>query len=221
MRHMKQKLKLYSMATPNGQKVGIALEEMEIPYEAYLIDITQGDQFKPEFLAINPNSKIPALVDPNTLDRGAPLCMMESGAILIYLAELSGRFLPVDPVEKSQVLQWLFFQVGGVGPMFGQFGHFYKFAKNQCDHPYPVERYKKEVLRLLAVMEKQLQDHPFIAGEQLSIADFSLVPWVNGLSEFYRAGETLRLSDFRRVLEWSSEILKRPKTKIGMKVCSL
>ena len=133
-------IELYSLATPNGQKIGIALEEMALPYRAHVVNIQKGDQFKPEFVAINPNSKIPAIVDPDGPD-GKPISIFESGAILIYLAERSKRFLSSDPRVRSETVQWLFLQVGGVGPMFGQFGHFFKHAADKCDHPYPVERY--------------------------------------------------------------------------------
>jgi len=130
---MNQKLQLYSLATPNGQKIGIALEEMAIPYDAHTINILKGEQFTEKFLKINPNSKIPAIIDPGA-NQGRDFAVFESGAILVYLAEKSKKFLPEDPFLRSEVLQWLCFQVGGVGPMFGQFGHFYKYAKDQCDH---------------------------------------------------------------------------------------
>eukprot|EP00897_Mesotaenium_endlicherianum_P009756 jgi/Mesen1/8809/ME000053S08213 len=142
------KIQLYSLATPNGMKAGIALEEMGLEYDAHRIDITKGEQLTPEFLAINPNGKIPAIVD---LDGpgGKPYNVFESGAILMYLAEKTGKFLPEDPALRWETIQWLFFQVGGVGPMFGQFGHFYKYAKDKCQDPYPVTRYTTEAKRLL------------------------------------------------------------------------
>ena len=172
---MSKNIQLYSMATPNGQKISIALEEMDLPYDAHLVNIMNGDQFKPEFVKINPNSKIPAIIDlegPN----GQPLSIMESGAILIYLGQKSGKFYPQDPRLQSEVLQWLFFQVGGLGPMFGQFGHFFKYAVEKCDHPYPLERYTTESKRILQVLEKHLESRQFLVGEQYTIADMSIVP---------------------------------------------
>ncbi|MGH1467373.1 MAG: glutathione binding-like protein [Bdellovibrionales bacterium] len=212
------KIQLYSLATPNGQKVSIALEEMGLEYDAHTINIMEDDQFTPEFIAINPNSKIPALVDPEG-DSGKPLNIMESGAILLHLAEKTGKFLPKDPGARSRVLQWLFFQVGGAGPMFGQFGHFYKYGKNNCDHPYPVERYAKETRRLLKVMDVQLSKNAFIAGEELSIADFSLAPWVDGLSRFYEANEILELDSFKNVDRWMKILMARPGFIKGREIC--
>jgi GST-like protein len=214
------KLQLYSLATPNGQKVSIALEEMGLDYDAHKIDILEGDQFKDDFIKINPNSKIPALVDPEG-DEGAPLNIMESGAILIYLAEKTGKFLPKDTAGRSRVLQWLFFQVGSVGPMFGQFGHFYKYAKDKCDHPYPVERYTNETKRLLKVMDDQLATRKYIASDEISIADFAIAPWVEGLSAFYKADEDLELKTFEHVNRWMKEVTSRPAYIKGKEVCSI
>lgn len=211
---------LYSLATPNGQKVSIALEEMELPYKAHLVDIMKGDQFTPEFIAINPNSKIPAIVDQDG-PGGKPLSVFESGAILLYLARKSGRFLSQDPRLESETLQWLFFQVGGVGPMFGQFGHFYKYAGAKCDHPYPVERYKTETKRLLKVLDTRLQDREFLVGDAYSIADIATMPWVNGVSAFYKADDALELASFKNVQAWKERILVRPATARGMKVCAV
>lgn len=217
---MSQKLQLYSLATPNGQKIGIALEEMQLEYEAHTINITKGDQFTEDFIKINPNSKIPALVDPKG-PGGQPLAIMESGAILIYLAEKSGLFLSTDARLRSETLQWLFFQVGGIGPMFGQFGHFFKFAADKCDHPYPVARYKTEAKRLLGVLDKHLNGRNFLVGEEYSIADMATMPWVNCLSPFYKAQEALELDSFRHVNLWKERLLARPLTTKGMSVCSL
>lgn len=217
---MSDKLQLYSLATPNGQKVSIALEEMGLAYDAHKIDIMKGDQFKPEFIAINPNSKIPALVDP-TGDNGKPLNIMESAAILVYLAEKSGKFLPKSISGRSKTLQWLFFQMGGAGPMFGQFGHFYKYAKDKCDHPYPVERYTTETKRLLKVIDTQLGKETYIAGPELTIADMALAPWVKGLSKFYNADEVLGLSDFKNIKRWEKELWVRPGFIRGAEVCSI
>jgi GST-like protein len=214
------KIQLYSLATPNGQKIGIALEEMELPYDAHLVNITKGEQFKTEFMAINPNSKIPAIVDPDGPD-GQPLAVFESGAILVYLAQKAKRFLPLDPRLNSETLQWLFFQVGGIGPMFGQFGHFFRYAAEKCDHPYPVERYATESKRLLAVLEKHLLGKTFLVGEQYTIADMAIVPWINGLSMAYKAEAKLGLSEFKNVQTWVQRVLQRPKTAAGMLVCKM
>lgn len=214
-----QPIELYSMATPNGQKIGIALEEMELPYNAHLVNILKGDQQRPEFLAINPNGKIPAIIDPQG-DNGRPLAIFESGAILLHLAKVSGKFLPDTPKGYSETLQWLFFQVGGVGPMFGQFGHFYKYAGDKCDHPYPLERYKNEAQRLLGVLDKHLENRSFLVGEQYTIADMATMPWVNGLSAFYKADDILDLPRFKSVARWKTALLDRPQTQKGMKVTS-
>lgn len=171
---IESKLQLYSLNTPNGQKVSVALEEMGLPYDATTIDIMKGEQFEESFVQLNPNSKIPVLVDPHGPD-GNPLSIMESGAILLYLAEKTGQFLPKNRRLRSQTLQWLFFQMAGIGPMFGQFGHFYRYAKESCDHPYPVNRYSTEARRLLAVLDKQLEDKNYVVGPEylLRIWQFS------------------------------------------------
>lgn len=212
-------LELYSLGTPNGQKVSICLEEMGLNYEAHRIDIIKGDQFSDEFLKINPNSKIPALVDPEG-DNGKPLAIMESGAILLYLAEKTGQFLPNDQAGRSRCLQWLFFQMAGVGPMFGQFGHFYKYATDKCDHLYPVERYAKETKRLLNVINTQLEKNEFIAGSDCSIADMAIAPWVSCLDRFYEASEILVLSDLINVNRWLKNFMERPAVQRGMGVCA-
>lgn len=214
------RLQLYSLATPNGQKVGIALEEMGLKYDAHRIDIMKGDQFKPDFVKINPNSKIPALVDLEG-DNGQPLQIMESGAILIYLANHSGMFLSKDVAQRSRTLQWLFFQVGSVGPMFGQFGHFFKYAKDKIDHPYPLERYTTETKRLLKVIDEQLTRYPYISGNEYSIADIATAPWVSGLSQFYKADDMLGLNNYIHVQKWLNEFLERPAVQRGQKVCAI
>lgn len=213
-------IELYSLATPNGQKIGIALEEMEIPYTAHTINIMKGDQHKPEFLAVNPNGKIPAIIDPQG-DNGKPLAIFESGAILMHLAKISGKFLPQEPKAYSETVQWLFFQVGGVGPMFGQFGHFFKYAGDKCDHPYPLERYKTETIRLLGVIDKHLATRTYLADEQYTIADMATMPWVNGLSVFYKADEILGLNSFKNIERWKKALLDRPKTQKGLKVTAI
>lgn len=216
---MAAKIELYSLATPNGMKVGVALEEMGIEYNPHTISIVKGEQFTPEFIAINPNSKIPAITDPNGPD-GKPFNLFESGAILVYLAEKSGKFLSPDPRLKWEAIQWVFFQMGGVGPMFGQFGHFYKYAKAKCDHPYPVERYATETKRILGVLEKQLEGKEFLVGNEYSIADMASFPWVHALDVFYAASELLGLSNFPNVNAWKDRCIARPATAKGMKVCA-
>jgi GST-like protein len=178
------RIQLYSLPTPNGQKASVALEELGLPYEAHRVNIMEGDQFNDAFVAINPNSKIPAIVDPKG-PGGEPHAIFESGAILLYLAEKTGRLLPSNPVERSECLQWLFFQMGGVGPMFGQFGHFSRFSKEKI--PYGIERYQNETLRLLGVLEKRLGERDYLAGGAYTIADIATMPWVVCLDVYYGA----------------------------------
>lgn len=213
------RIQLYSLGTPNGQKVAIALEEMALPYEAHRVDIMAGDQFTDEFIAINPNSKIPAIVDPNG-PGGVSLSVFESGAILIYLAEKSGQYLPTDPAARSECLQWLFFQVGGVGPMFGQFGHFYKYAKEKI--PYGINRYQTEVKRLLGVLETQLQGQDYLLKEGYTIADMATFPWVGALDWGYGAAEVFQLQqDFPNVMSWYKRCRQRPAAARGLDVTKL
>lgn len=218
-----QPLQLYSLATPNGQKISIALEEMGLAYDAHTIDIRTGDQFSDAFIAINPNSKIPALVDP-TGDAGKPLPIMESGAILLYLAEKTGKFLPTDPTQRMQTIQWLMWQMAGFGPMLGQFGHFTVYAaqsQTQEALAYGAQRYETEALRLLTVLEKQLEGKSFIIGEELTIADFAIMPWVVCLEQYYNAGDRLKLNSFKNIVRWRDALLARPAIAKGMTVCSL
>lgn len=213
------KLQLFSLNTPNGIKVALALEELQIPYEAHTVNILKGAQFTDAYKSISPNSKIPAIVD---LDGpgGKPFALMESGAILIYLAERAGRLLPTDPAQRFKCLQWLFFQVGHIGPMFGQFGHFFKYARDKCDHPYPLERYTNEARRLLGVLDHELSDKEYLIGEY-TIADIATVPWVNGLSVSYGASDVLRLSEFSHVKAWVDRIVSRPAYQAGKDVAKL
>jgi len=210
------RIQLYSLGTPNGQKVAIALEEMALPYEAHRIDIMAGDQFTDEFVAINPNSKIPAIVDPNG-PKGASLSVFESGAILIYLAEKSGQYLPNDPAARSECLQWLFFPVGGVGPIFGQFGHFYTYAKEKI--PYSIKRYQTEVKRLLGVLEARLQGQDYLVQEDYTIADMATFPWVGALDWAYNAVELLQ--NFPNVVNWYERCRQRPAAARGLEVRKL
>jgi len=215
----RSKLQLFSLNTPNGIKVAVALEEFQIPYEAHTVNILKGAQFTDAYKSVSPNSKIPAIVD---LDGpgGKPFALMESGAILIYLAERAGRLLPTDPAQRFKCLQWLFFQVGHIGPMFGQFGHFFKYAREKCDHPYPLERYKNETRRLLGVLEHELSDKEYLLGEY-TIADIASVPWVNGLTVSYGAAELLRLSEFPHVKGWVERVVSRPAYQVGKDVAKL
>ncbi len=209
------RLQLYSLATPNGQKAGIVLEELELEYDAHKIDIMEGDQFDPEFVKINPNSKIPALIDP-TGDDGEPLAIFESGAILHYLAKKTGKLMPSDPAGESRVLQWVFFQVGSVGPMFGQLGHFYKFAKGKTDS-YGEERYGKEVTRLLGVIDRELDDKEWLTGDY-SIADIAVAPWLSSL-DFYEAKDFVGWDEFTNVHAYVERFNERPAVQRGVKVC--
>ncbi|MBF0240505.1 MAG: glutathione S-transferase N-terminal domain-containing protein [SAR324 cluster bacterium] len=214
-----ERVQLYSMGTPNGLKISIALEETEIPYDLHLINIRTGDQHTEEFKSINPNSKIPVILDPHGPD-GKMISIMESGAILIYLAEKSGKLMPLDGAGKSECLQWLFFQVGHIGPMFGQFGHFYKFAADQCKDPYPVERYRTESRRLLAILEKQLTGRDFLIRNEYTIADIATFSWVNTLKTHFDASEALGLSEFPRVFEWVDRCMARPASERGRAIFS-
>ncbi len=211
-------IQLYSMNTPNGIKVAQALEEMHLPYEPHTVNILEGDQHTPEFQWINPNGKIPALYDPDGPD-GHPISLMESAAILLYLAEKTGTFMPVDPDGKSACLQWLFFQMGHIGPMFGQFGHFYVYARGKCDHPYPIQRYSDETRRLLEVLERHLNNRDYMLGESFSIADMAIAPWVDGLETAYQAFKHLKLHEFPAVYRWLARCTERPSYGIARRVC--
>ncbi|RED44834.1 glutathione S-transferase N-terminal domain-containing protein [Aestuariispira insulae] len=213
-------LQLYSLATPNGQKVSVMLEELGLEYEPHTVNILQDDQFTEEFKQYNPNSKIPAIKDPNG-PGGQTVVMMESGAILLYLAEKTGKFIPADPVARNECIQWLFFQMASIGPMFGQFGHFHKFAREACLDPYPLERYSKEARRLLGVLETRLADHDYIMGSDYSIADIATFPWVRILGGYYEGAEQLQLSEFKVVNSWLERCLARPAVQRGLVVCGL
>ena len=209
------RLQLFSLGTPNGWKVGIMLEELGIPYDAHTVDIRSGEQFAPSFKAVNPNCKIPAIVDPKG-PNGKPMSLSESGAILLYLAEKHGKFIPSDPALKWEVVQWLFFQMAGVGPMFGQFGHFSMYAPEKI--PYAIDRYTKETKRLLSVLEERLAGRNFLVGDSLTIADIATAPWVVCLDKFYKAGEVLNLAQYPSVNGWVKRFLERPGVARGMAV---
>jgi GSH-dependent disulfide-bond oxidoreductase len=200
---------LYTWTTPNGRKVSVMLEELDLPYRVHKIDISKGDQFKPEFVAINPNSKIPAIVDAEG-PGGKPLSLFESGAILIYLADKTGKFLSKDPVTRYVTLEWLMFQMGGVGPMFGQTHHFLRAAKEQV--PYAIERYSAETRRLYGVLDARLGQSAYLAGDY-SIADIATYPWV-ARHEWHKVA----LGDFPHVERWYQAIGARPAVARGMQV---
>ncbi|PCI27295.1 MAG: glutathione S-transferase [SAR324 cluster bacterium] len=210
-----QNIQLYSLGSPNGIKISIALEEMQMPYEANTVNILKGEQFSEEFKKINPNSKIPAIIDPQG-PHGKPISIMESGAILLYLAEKSGKLLSKDPVERVETLQWLFFQASAIGPMFGAFGHFHTYGKDNCDHPYPELRFATETKRLLTILDERLQSRSFIIGDQYSIADISVFPWVIWLDVYYQASEQLELKSFKNITPWLSKCIARPLTIKGL-----
>ena len=210
------RLQLYSLATPNGVKVSILLEEAGIPYEAHLIDILQGESHVPEFLSLNPNGKIPAILDPDG-PGGRPIGLFESGAILVYLAEKAGRFLPTDPHARTEALQWVWWQVGGLGPMFGQLGFFTKFAGREIEDKRPRDRYVAESSRLLGVLDRRLADREWIAGEY-GIADIASLGWVNNLITFYEARELVGFDAFANVAAWLDRGLARPAVQRGLKI---
>ncbi|MFK7751921.1 MAG: glutathione S-transferase family protein [Sedimentitalea sp.] len=207
------RIQLYSFPTPNGVKVSIALEEMQLPYEAHKVTLSDVDVKSPEFLSLNPNNKIPAIIDPNGPD-GAPIGLFESGAILIYLAEKTGQLAGKTASDKARVTQWLMFQMGGLGPMFGQLGFFYKFAGSQIEDPRPRQRYVDESKRLMAVLEKELADRDWIAGDY-SIADIALAPWLRAL-DFYGAKELLGWSDHPNLMAYLDRFLERPAVQKGL-----
>ena len=207
-------IQLYSFPTPNGVKASIALEELGLPYEAHKINLS-GDVNTPEFLSLNPNNKIPALIDPNGAD-GEAIGLFESGAILIYLAEKTGKLLPTDAKGRFETIQWLMFQMGGVGPMFGQLGYFFKFAGAEIDDERPVERYINEAKRLLDVVEQQLIGKDWITGSY-SIADIALAPWLNALG-FYGAQEDVGWQKYRNCVAYVERFYQRPAVERGKNI---
>ncbi|MBK5435475.1 glutathione S-transferase N-terminal domain-containing protein [Pseudomonas sp. TH32] len=196
---------LYYWTTPNGHKVSLFLEEAGLPYEVHPINIGQGEQFKPDFLKIAPNNRIPAIVDQNPSDGGAPISLFESGAILLYLAEKTGQFIPQDLRGRQEALQWLFWQMGGLGPMAGQNHHFSQFAPEKI--PYAIKRYVDETARLYGVLDRRLADRQFVAGEEYSIADMAIYPWIVS-----HKWQSQKLEDFPHVERWFNHIKQRPAT---------
>jgi GST-like protein len=209
------RIQLYSLPTPNGVKVSIMLEEAALPYEPHVVSFDREEQRTPEFLSLNPNGKIPALLDPLG-PGGRPLALFESGAILVYLAEKSGLFMPKDAARRYETLQWLMFQMAGIGPMFGQVGFFYKFAGKDYEDKRPLQRYVAESRRLLGVLERRLQDRAWIMGEEYSIADIATFPWVGNLIGFYGAGDLVGIADFAHVMRALHAFQQRPAVARGM-----
>jgi GST-like protein len=212
------RLQLYSFPTPNGVKVSIMLEECGLPYEAHLVNILKNETKTREFQALNPNGKIPAIVDPNGPD-GKPLELFESGAILIYLAEKTGCLIPMDPAGRYEAMQWVFFQMAAIGPMFGQVGFFHKFAGKDYEDKRPLKRYADESKRLLGVLETQLAGGgPWIMGEEYTIADVSMIGWVRNLVGFYDAAHVVDFHEFEHVQAWLDRSLERPAVQRGLNI---
>ena len=211
------RIQLYSLPTPNGVKASIMLEETGLPYEVHLVSFEHDDQHSAEFLSLNPNNKIPAILDPNGPD-GKPLPLFESGAILIYLAEKSGMFLPRDPAQRYQTMQWLMFQMGGIGPMFGQVGFFHRFAGKDYEDKRPRDRYVAESRRLLGVLEGHLEGKQWILGDEYTIADIATFPWIRNLVGFYGAGDLVGFEDFANVARCLQAFVARPAVERGLNI---
>jgi GST-like protein len=212
------RLQLYSLNTPNGVKVSIMLEETGLPYEAHLVDIMKDESWTPEFLSLNPNGKIPAILDPDG-PGGRPLALFESGAILVYLAEKTGRLLPADPGLRYETLQWVMFQMAAIGPMFGQVGFFHRFAGREYEDKRPLQRYVAESKRLLGVLDARLAGRDWIMGDY-SIADVATLGWVRNLIGFYEARDLVEFDTLQRVPAWLDRGLARPAVKRGLEIPS-
>lgn len=211
------RLQLYSLPTPNGVKVSIALEETGLAYEPHLVNFGTNDQLSPEFLALNPNNKIPAIIDPNG-PGGKPLALFESGAILVYLAARTGQLMPADDAARYETLQWVMFQMGGIGPMFGQLGFFHKFAGKDYEDKRPRDRYVAESRRLLAVLDRRLADRAWIMGDEYTIADIASFPWIRNLVGFYEAGDLVGFDDFANVKRVLAAFVARPAVERGLEI---
>jgi GST-like protein len=212
-----ERLQLYSLPTPNGVKVSILLEELGLPYEPHRVAFDSNDQMSPEFLSLNPNNKIPAILDPDG-PGGRPLALFESGAILLYLAEKTQRFLPVDAAARYETIQWVMFQMGGIGPMFGQLGFFHKFAGKDYEDKRPRDRYVAETARLLGVLDQRLAGRKWIMGSDYTIADIATFPWVRNLVGFYGAGELVGFQRFAHVQRVLDAFVARPAVQRGLLV---
>jgi GST-like protein len=210
-------LQLYSLPTPNGVKASIMLEEIGLPYEVHLVDFNKNDQKTPEFLSLNPNGKIPAILDPNG-PGGKPLGLFESGAILQYLAEKTGKLLPADAARRWETIQWVHFQMGGIGPMFGQVGFFHKFAGKDIADKRPLERYVAESSRLLGVLETHLQGRLWVMDDEYTIADISMFGWVRNLIGFYGARDLVAFDALKHVPVWLERGLARPAVERGLNI---
>ena len=212
-----ERLQLYSLPTPNGVKASIMLEEIGLPYEPHLVSFDSNDQFSPEFLSLAPNNKIPAILDPDG-PGGAPLALFESGAILVYLADKTGQLLPASGAARYETLQWLMWQMGGVGPMFGQLGFFHKFAGKEYEDKRPRDRYVAESKRLLGVLDKHLEGRDWIMGADYTIADIAVFPWVRNLVGFYEAGDLVGFADFKNVARVLAAFVARPAVVRGLNI---
>ncbi|GAB1838850.1 glutathione S-transferase N-terminal domain-containing protein [Achromobacter xylosoxidans] len=211
------RIQLYSLPTPNGVKVSILLEELGLPYEPHRVSFDSQDQFTPEFLSLSLNNKIPAILDPNGPD-GKPLALFESGAILVYLASKTGQLIPADTAGRFETLQWVMFQMGGIGPMFGQLGFFHKFAGKDYEDKRPRDRYVAESKRLLGVLDKRLDGRDWVMGEQYTIADIAILPWVRNLIGFYGAGDLVDFPQFRNVARVLETFVARPAVVKGLTI---
>ena len=211
------RMQLYSLPTPNGVKISIMLEEIGLPYEPHLVDFGKDDQKTPEFLSLNPNGKIPAILDPNG-PGGKPLGLFESGVILQYLAEKTGKLLPADPARRWHTIQWVHFQIGGIGPMFGQVGFFNKFAGKAYEDKRPLERYVAEARRLLGVMERHLEGRQWFMDDEYSIADISMLGWVRNIIGFYEARDLVGFDTLKQVPAWLERGLARPAVQRGLTI---
>jgi GST-like protein len=211
------RLQLYGLPTPNGVKVSIMLEEIGLPYEPHTIDIGKDETWTPEFLSLNPNGKIPAIIDPDG-PGGKPIGLFESGAILVYLAEKTGKLLPQDPAQRYETLAWVFFQMAAIGPMFGQVGFFHKFAGREYEDKRPRDRYVAESKRLLGVLEGRLADRDWIMGDDYTIADIAILGWVRNLVGFYGAGDLVDYDSLTHVPAWLERGLARPAVQRGLEI---
>jgi len=211
------RLQLYSWPTPNGVKVSIALEETGLPYEAHGVNIGKNESWTPEFLSLNPNGKIPAIIDPNG-PGGRPIGMFESGAILLYLSDKTGKLVPADLAARYETIQWVFFQMAFIGPMFGQVGYFHKFAGKEIADKRPLDRYVQESKRLLGIMEARLATRDWIMGDAYTIADISMLGWVRNLIGFYDAGKLVDYDALRHVPAWLERCLARPAVQRGLTI---
>jgi GST-like protein len=212
-----ERIQLYSLPTPNGVKVSIALEELGLPYEPHRVGFENNDQTTPEFLSLNPNNKIPAIIDPQG-PGGKPLALFESGAILLYLAEKAGKLIPQDPARRYEAIQWVMFQMGGIGPMFGQLGFFHKFAGKDYEDKRPRDRYANESKRLLGVLDKHLRGRKWMLGDDYSIADIAILPWVRNLVGFYAAGDLVGFGEFKEVQRVLDAFVARPAVQRGLEI---